>query len=673
MGNNLVQDEIQALRDQIRVYDHHYYVLDNPLVPDAEYDRCFRMLQALEHQYPQWLTADSPTQRVGMPLASALEPIPHRKPMLSLGNVFSDEELQAFMKRLSSMMDRSIDDIVFACEPKLDGLAVNITYEHGVLKCAATRGDGAIGENITSNIKTIASIPLKLMTENPPILIEVRGEVYMPKAGFEAFNEEARRRGEKTFANPRNAAAGSLRQLNPQITATRPLAMYCYGLGVCEGLVLPDSHLEQLALLRSMGFPIAKETQATRGFEGCLSYYHEIQTKRDSLPFEIDGVVYKVDSTRLQEELGYVSRAPRFACAHKFPASEELTTLLSVDFQVGRTGALTPVARLQPVAVAGVVVSNATLHNMDEIARKDIRIGDKVVIRRAGDVIPEVVSVVLEKRPSKTQCIELPKHCPVCMSEVVREPGDAVARCTGGLFCNAQLKRSIEHFASRKAMAIDGLGDVLVYQCVEAGLIKHLSDLYRLNEKSLADLPRMGHKSAENLIAAIEKSKLTTFNRFIYALGIREIGEAGARVLANHFKTLEAFKSATLDELVSLKDIGPVAADYVLHFLAEPHNLQVMDQLIARGVHWPIAETFAIDTQNPFYGKTVVLTGTLRTMGREEAKAKLLSRGARVSGSVSKKTDYVIAGEDAGSKYIKALELGVSVLTEEAFVGLLTF
>lgn len=671
MEVNTVLNEIQTLRNQIRHYDYHYYVLDNPLVPDAEYDRCFRALQALEQAHPQWVTSESPTQRVGAALASALEPIPHRKPMLSLGNVFSDEALQAFMKRLSSMIDISPDDIRFACEPKLDGLAVNLTYENGILTSAATRGDGAVGENITSNIKTIASIPLKLITDNPPTYIEVRGEVYMPKAGFEAYNEQARKAGEKTFANPRNAAAGSLRQLNPHITATRPLAMYCYGLGICEGLTLPDSHLEQLALLRTMGFPVAKDTQAAKGFAGCVAYYHDIQAKRDKLPFEIDGVVYKVDSTRLQEELGYVSRAPRFACAHKFPASEEMTTLLSVDFQVGRTGALTPVARLQPVAVGGVVVSNATLHNMDEIARKDIRIGDRVVIRRAGDVIPEVVSVVLDKRPTNTEPIELPHTCPVCMSEVICEPGDAVARCTGGLFCSAQLKRSIEHFASRKAMAIDGLGDVLVDQLVDANRIKHLSDLYDLDEKSLAALPRMGQKTADNLMAAIEKSKHTTFNRFIYALGIREIGEAGARVLANHFKTLDDLKAATLDELLALKDIGPIAADYVLHFFSESHNLQVIHQLIEHGIQWPIAETIDIDTQNPFYGKTVVLTGTLTTMGREEAKAKLLSLGAQVSGSVSKKTDYVIAGADAGSKYTKAMDLGVPVLTEDDLVRMM--
>lgn len=671
MENSVVMDDMNALREQIRLYDYHYYVLDNPLVPDVEYDRCFRALQAMEAAHPQWITPDSPTQRVGAALASALEPIPHRKPMLSLSNVFSEEELQAFMKRLSSITELPIDALLFACEPKLDGLAVNITYEHGLLKSAATRGDGAIGEDITSNIKTISAIPLKLMTDNPPALIEIRGEVYMPKAGFEAFNAHARKTGEKTFANPRNAAAGSLRQLNPQVTASRPLSMYCYGLGVCEGLALPDSHLAQLALLRSMGFPVAKETQGAKGFEGCLAYYHDILSQRDQLPFEIDGVVYKVDSTRLQEELGFISRAPRFACAHKFPASEEMTKLLSVDFQVGRTGALTPVARLEPVAVGGVVVSNATLHNMDEIERKDIRIGDVVVIRRAGDVIPEVVSVVLNKRPDKTTTIMLPTTCPVCLSEVIREPGDAVARCTGGLFCSAQLKRSIEHFASRKAMAIDGLGDVLIDQMVDAGMLKQVSDIYVLDPEQLVQLPRMGQKSADNLIAAIEKSKKTTFNRFIYALGIREIGEAGARVLAQHFRTLEALKSATLDSLLALKDIGPVAADYVLHFFAQPHNLEVIDKLVFYGVHWPVDTIKEVDVQHPFYHKTVVLTGTLTSMGREEAKAILLSLGAQVSGSVSKKTDYVVAGADAGSKYTKAVELGVAILSEEQLMQML--
>jgi len=671
MDKNTIQRQPEELRKKIRHYDYHYYVLDEPVVPDSEYDRCFKALQLLEEQNPELITDDSPTQRVGVTVASTLEPIPHGKPMLSLGNVFSDEELHAFMNRVESALGKSSNQLVFACEPKLDGLAVNIMYENGHLAHAATRGDGAVGENITSNIKTIASVPLKLMIENPPQRIEIRGEVYMPKAGFEAFNEQARRRGEKTFANPRNAAAGSLRQLNPQITASRPLAIYCYGVGICEGMTLPDSHLEQLALLKSMGFRVANETEAARGFDGCLAYYHAMQARRDSLPFEIDGVVYKVDSIRLQDELGYVSRAPRFACAHKFPASEEMTTLLSVDFQVGRTGALTPVARLNPVPVAGVVVSNATLHNMDEIARKDIRIGDTVVIRRAGDVIPEVVSVVLEKRPEITQSIELPSVCPVCEAEVVREPGDAVARCTGGLFCSAQLKRAVWHFASRKAMGIDGLGDVVIDQIVDAGILKNIADLYTLSLQRLVELPRMGRKSAENLIESIEKTKKTTLNRFIYALGIREIGEAGARVLASHFQDLAGLKAARVDELLSLKDIGPVATDYVIHFFAQSHNLEVIDKLIAYGVYWPVAEKIEIDHQNPFFGKTVVLTGTLTIMGREEAKAKLLSLGAQVSGSVSKKTDYVIVGADAGSKYTKAVELGVPVLTEDEWSAML--
>jgi DNA ligase (NAD+) len=660
---------INALREKLRLYEYHYYVLDEPLVPDAEYDRCFHALQQLESEHPEWITEDSPTQRVGHAVKSTLEPIPHHQPMLSLGNVFSEEELKAFMKRVVSTLECASETLLFACEPKLDGLAVNLTYEHGLLLHAATRGDGAVGENITSNIKTIASIPLKLRMDTPPSLIEVRGEVYMPKAGFEAFNGHARQLGEKTFANPRNAAAGSLRQLNPQITAARPLAIYCYGIGRCEGFTLPDSHLEQLALLRTMGFRVSKETQPAYGLEGCMAYYKAMQAKRDQLPFEIDGVVYKVDSGRLQQELGYVSRAPRFACAHKFPAAEEITRLLAVDFQVGRTGALTPVARLQPVSVGGVVVSNATLHNMDEITRKDIHIGDMVVIRRAGDVIPEVVSVVLEKRPQMTSMIELPNVCPICEAEVIHEPGDAIARCTGGLFCPAQLKRSVWHFASRKAMAIDGLGDGLIEQLVDSGMLKNTSDLYCLDVDKLAALPRMGYKSAENLIASIEKSKKTTFNRFIYALGIREIGEAGARVLASHFQDLASLKSANVDELMALKDIGPVASDYVIHFFSQAHNLEVIDRLIERGVHWPLSKKITHDQQHPLFGKTVVLTGTLVHLSREEAKEKLLSLGAHVSGSVSKKTDYVIVGSDAGSKHTKALELGVPVLTEEEWLS----
>lgn len=663
--------EINALREKIRNYDYHYYVLDNPLVPDAEYDRCFRQLQELEALHPELVTMDSPTQRVSGTPSDAFMPVAHIQPMLSLGNVFSTEELQAFIKRARDMAGREDKPFVFACEPKLDGLAVNLTYEDGVLIHAATRGDGATGENITANIKTIAAVPLKLRISHPPKRIEVRGEVYMPKAGFEAYNEKARALGEKTFANPRNAAAGSLRQLNPAITAKRPLDIYCYGIGSCEGYALPDSHLQQLDLLREMGFRVSSENRKAVGIEGCLEYYESMLKRRSQLPFEIDGVVYKIDSIPLQQELGFVSRAPRFACAHKFPASEEMTQLLAVDFQVGRTGALTPVARLQPVAVGGVTVSNATLHNMDEIARKDIRIGDMVVIRRAGDVIPEVVSVVTEQRPASTELIVMPTHCPVCGSDVVKEEGEAVARCVGGLFCKAQLKRMMWHFASRKAMYIEGLGSVLIEQLVDEHLVRHLPDLYRLDLKTLAALPRMGEKSAINLLEALEKSKKTTFNRFLYALGIREIGEASARVLADHFTDINSLRQATLEDLMQLPDIGPVGGSYVVHFFAQPHNIEVIDSLLAVGIHWPEKPIKQINEAHPFFGKTVVLTGTLSQLGREEAKAKLLDCGAKVSSSVSKKTDYVIAGVEAGSKLDKALDLGVKVLDEQEFIEMM--
>ena len=671
MEDHTALEHMNTLREQIRRYDYHYYVLDEPLVPDVEYDRCFKALQALETQYPKYVTSDSPTQRVGITPATALQPVAHRQPMLSLGNVFSSEELQAFIKRVAEKSGIDETALLFTCEPKLDGLAVNLTYENGLLIHAATRGDGEVGENLTNNIKTIAAVPLKLMIDNPPSLIEVRGEVYIPKAGFEAFNEQARLQGEKTFANPRNAAAGSLRQLNPAITAKRPLAIYCYGIGACEGYTLPNSHLQQLDLLRTMGFRVSSLSKPARGLKGCLAYYDEIQVARPTLPFEIDGVVYKVDSIPLQQQLGFVARAPRFACAHKFPASEEMTTLLAVDFQVGRTGALTPVARLQPVSVAGVTVSNATLHNMDEIERKDIRIGDVVVIRRAGDVIPEVVGVVLEKRPSETKAIQLPSHCPVCGADVVREADEAVARCTGGLFCKAQLKRMMWHFASRKAMAIDGLGSVLIEQLIDEGLLNDVSDLYGLSLDTVAQLPRMGKKSAENVLLAIEKSKKTTFNRFIYALGIREIGEASAQVLAHHFSGIDSLKTASLEELMALKDIGPVGASYTVHFFAEKHNLAVIDKLLAYGVHWPQKEAVEHDTKHVFYDKTVVLTGTLVSLSREQAKEKLLALGARVAGSVSAKTNYVVAGSEAGSKLDKALDLGIQVLTEGEFLAML--
>ena len=666
-----ILDEIETLREKLRRYDYHYYVKDAPLVPDSEYDRVFKALVALEEKYPQLVTPDSPTQRLSRHTAKELETVSHRQPMLSLSNVFSTEELQAFMKRVSSKVGIEEHQLLFACEPKLDGLAVNLTYENGVLTTAATRGDGEMGENITNNIKTIASVPLKLLSKTVPRFLEVRGEVYMPKAGFEAFNENARLHGEKTFANPRNAAAGSLRQLNPTITAQRPLAIYCYDIGVCEGIEPPDSHMQQLDWLRDLGFRVTDEAKGVRGIEGCLRYYESLLARRLSLPFEIDGVVYKIDSHALKQQLGYVARAPRFACAHKFPASEEMTTLLSVDFQVGRTGALTPVARLAPVSVAGVTVSNATLHNMDEIIRKDIRIGDTVIIRRAGDVIPEVVGVVFEKRPATTEMIQIPTFCPMCSAEVIKEPGEAVARCTGGLFCKAQLKRMIWHFASRKAMAIDGLGSALIEQLIEAQLLNEVSDLYTLTKEKLIHLPRMGEKSADNLLAAVEDSKKTTFHRFLYALGIREIGESSARSLAHHFKNIESLKHATLEELLSIKDMGPVGASYVLHFFKEVHNLKVIDKLLSDGVYWPTEVNSVASPTNEFFGKTVVLTGALGSMSRDEAKAKLLDVGALVTGSVSSKTHFVIAGSDAGSKLDKATQLNIPVLSEAEFLNLL--
>ncbi len=671
MINEELQKKIEELRELIRTYDHHYYVLDEPLVPDIEYDRRFRELQLLEENNPHLITIDSPTQRVSGTPSEAFRPVAHRQPMLSLANVFSEEELAAFIKRAIDKLDELNPELLFTCEPKLDGLAVNITYEHGLLVHAATRGDGAVGENITANIKTISSVPLKLRSNNPPAFIEVRGEVYIPKADFEAYNEKARQTEEKVFANPRNAAAGSLRQLNPAITASRPLALYCYSIGAYEGEPLPDSHWEQLELLKEYGFRVSSETQLKKGIKGCLDYYQAMAEKRANLPFEVDGVVYKIDAIHLQKELGFVSRAPRFACAHKFPASEELTQLLAVDFQVGRTGALTPVARLEPVSVAGVTVSNATLHNLDEIIRKDIRIGDTVIIRRAGDVIPEVVSVVLEKRPAITKAIELPLHCPVCGSDVVREEGEAVARCVGGLFCKAQLKRMMWHFASRKAMYIEGLGRGLIEHFVDAGLVRHLPDLYKLDLTTLANLERMGEKSATNLLTALEQSKKTTFNRFLYALGIREIGEASARVLADHFADIAAIQAATIEELMTLNDIGPVVAEHAVHFFSQAHNIEVIQELLALGIHWPKVEKKQRDKGHPLFGKTVVLTGTLKNMSRDEAKAKLLELGAKVSGSVSAKTDYLFAGAEAGSKLAKASELGVAIVGEEEMMNLL--
>ncbi|MFY7697278.1 MAG: NAD-dependent DNA ligase LigA [Legionella sp.] len=664
--------KIQTLREKIKQYDYYYYVLDQPLVPDADYDQSFRMLEALEKEYPHLIAQDSPTQRVGVSPSGVLQAVAHRQPMLSLSNVFSPEELQSFLKRIADKLDLSDHDLYLTCEPKLDGLAVNLCYENGILAYAATRGDGTFGENITANIKTIPSVPWQLSNDQPPHFIEIRGEVYIPKAAFAAYNEQARRKGDKVFANPRNAAAGSLRQLNPAITASRPLAIYCYGIGACDGYALPTSHMQQLDLLRSFGFPVSELTKTAKGFHGCMDYYVSIQNCRDELPFEIDGVVYKVDDIQSQLQLGSVARAPRYACAHKFPAVEAMTQLTAVDFQVGRTGAITPVARLQPINISGVTVSNVTLHNIDEIERKGLRIGDVVTIRRAGDVIPEVVAVVHEKRPEITVAIELPAVCPVCGADVIREQGNAIARCTGGLFCRAQLIGAIWHFASRKAMAIDGLGESIIELLFEANLVHDIADIYTLTHEQLIILPRMGNKSANNLLAAIDNSKKTTFGRFLYSLGIREVGETTAHVLADSFEGIDTLAAASLEELIQIKDIGPVVAAHIVCFFHQKHNLDVIAKLLACGVHWPQKKPTTLDQHHPLYAKTVVLTGTLSTLTREETKAKLIAVGANVVNSVSAKTNFVVYGDKPGSKYTKAIAYGVTTLSESEFLQLLS-
>ena len=663
-----LQQQIDTLRQDLRRYEYEYHVLDNPTIPDAEYDRLFHQLKALEAAYPELITADSPTQRVGAKPLSGFAQIRHEIPMLSLDNAFSDEEFYAFVKRIEDRLIRLPDPLTFCCEPKLDGLAVSILYVNGVLTQAATRGDGTTGEDITANIRTIRNIPLQLLMDNPPTRLEVRGEVFMPHAGFERLNQQALEKGEKTFANPRNAAAGSLRQLDPKITSKRPLVLNAYGIGIAEGVDLPNTHYDRLQWLKSIGIPVNPEIRLCNGTDEVLDFYRDIQNKRSSLGYDIDGTVLKINDIALQEKLGFISKAPRWAIAYKFPAQEELTRLNDVEFQVGRTGAITPVAKLEPVFVAGVTVSNATLHNGDEIERLDIAIGDTVVIRRAGDVIPQIIGVLHDRRPADARPIVFPKTCPVCDSAIVRIEGEAVARCTGGLFCAAQRKEALKHFVSRKAMDIDGVGGKLIEQLVDRELIHTPADLFKLDLTTLTRLERMGTKSAENALASLEKAKNTTLARFIFALGIREVGEATALNLANHFKTLEALQNADLEALQQVPDVGEVVANRILAFWHEPHNVAVVNDLIAQGVHWETVETKEV-TENRFKGKTVVLTGTLTQMGRNEAKALLQDMGAKVSGSVSAKTDFVIAGDAAGSKLIKAQELGVTVLTEEEFLA----
>lgn len=667
-----IEKQLTQLRTQLRHHEYLYHVLDNPEIPDAEYDRLMRELREIEGRYPERITADSPTQRVGAAPLSEFTQVRHEVPMLSLDNVFDESSYLAFNKRVQDRL-KSTEAVTLCCELKLDGLAVSLLYENGLLVRAATRGDGTTGENITANVRTIRAIPLKLQGDNIPHRLEVRGEVFLPLAGFEKINEEARRTGGKLFANPRNAAAGSLRQLDPRVTAKRPLTFFCYGVGLLEGGTLPPSHYERLQQFKAWGLPVSSRVRLCHSPEEVLSFYRQVEEDRPTLGFDIDGVVIKVDAMALQERLGFVARAPRWAVAFKFPAQEEMTEVRDVEFQVGRTGAITPVARLEPVQVAGVLVSNATLHNADEIARLGLRIGDKVIIRRAGDVIPQVVGVVESARPDNTQEIVFPTHCPVCGSDIERVEGEAVARCTGGLTCGAQRKESLKHFVSRRALDVDGMGDKIIDQLVDKEYVRNPADLFDLTPGILTGLERMGPKSAQNVVNALEKAKTTTFARFLYALGIREVGEATAAGLAAHFGTLDALIAASIDQLQAVPDVGIVVATHTFNFLEEESNREVIRQLMDKGVHWPAPVLVNVaELESPFAGKTVVLTGSLNIMGRDEAKDKLTALGAKVTGSVSKKTDLVIAGEAAGSKLVKAQELGIEIIDEAEMIRLLT-
>jgi DNA ligase (NAD+) len=663
----------RQLRDEIERHNYLYYVLDAPEIPDAEYDRLFRELERLEAEYPELATPDSPTRRVGAAPLPAFFQITHRVPMLSLNNAFEDGEVAAFDRRVREGL--GIEEVEYAVEPKFDGLAISLAYENGVLVQGATRGDGYTGEDVTGNLRTIKAIPLRLHAEHPPRLLEVRGEVLILKADFDRLNCQQRDKGEKEFANPRNAAAGSLRQLDPRITASRPLTFFAYCLGGTEGGNLPATQSAVMDYLAARRVPVCRERKTVHGVEGLLEYYRQIGDRRDSLSYDIDGVVYKVNNLAWQEQLGFVSRAPRFAIAHKFPAQEAMTELLGIDVQVGRTGTLTPVARLKPVFVGGVTVTNATLHNQDEIDRKDVRIGDTVIVRRAGDVIPEVVRVLPERRQPGAQAynlLEAVGHvCPVCGSHVIRLPDEAAARCTGGLFCPAQRKRSLLHFASRTALDIEGLGDKLMEQLVDRDLVSTPADLYTLGMNTLANLDRMAEKSAANVLAAIEVSKKTNLARFIYALGIRNVGEATAKDLARHFGGLDAVMAAEEEELQQVPDVGPVVAQSIAQFFAEPHNREVIERLRTAGVHWEEGERAPRAMVSAISGKTFVLTGTLPNLTRDEAKEKIEGLGGKVSGSVSKKTDYVVAGAEAGSKLTKAQELGVKILDEAGLMELL--
>ncbi len=660
-------DRYAFLQEELARLEHAYYVLDAPLLPDIEYDRLYREMLAIEAAYPDWVTSESLSQRVGGAALKEFDSVQHAVPMLSLNNAFEDTELIAFDRRCREGLHT--DHVDYAGELKFDGLAISLRYENGSLVRAATRGDGASGEDVTANIKTIRAIPLKLLGKNIPAVLEVRGEVFMYLKDFQKMNQQAAVLGEKEFANPRNAAAGSLRQLDSKITAKRPLSFFAYGLGALDPQSwLPATHEELLNAYVELGLPVCPERRVLKSVEEILTFYNEIGAKRDSLPYDIDGVVYKVNAFAEQAKLGFVSRAPRFALAHKYPAQEALTTVLGIDVQVGRTGAITPVARLSPVEVGGVTVTNATLHNEDEVKRKDVRIGDTVSVRRAGDVIPEVVSVIKERRPVGTSEFTMPIRCPVCDSHIERLADEAVARCSGGLFCGAQRKQALIHFAHRRALDIEGLGEKIVDQLVDLNLVRTPADLYHLGFTALANLERMGDKSADNLIQAINKSRNTSLARFIFALGIRHVGETTAKDLANHYQSIHALMDATLEDLLTVKDVGPVVADSIVSFMEEAHNREVIEQILAAGMQLSVEEKII---SAAVAGKTFVLTGTFPTMTRDEAKDLLEKAGGKVAGSVSKKTDYVVAGSDAGSKLTKAEELGIAVIDEAAMLELL--
>jgi DNA ligase (NAD+) len=656
---------VAELREQIRRHDHRYYVLDDPEISDARYDALLAELRELEAAHPALLTADSPTQRVGGAPLGAFGTVVHEVPMLSLDNAFEEGDVVDFDRRVRERLD--VESVDYSAEPKIDGLAISLRYEDGRLAQAATRGDGTRGEDVTANVRAIRSVPLALRGRHPPPLLEVRGEVYMTRAAFEQLNARAAEKGEKAFVNPRNAAAGSLRQLDPRITAGRTLDFYCYGLGATGGWSQPRRHSEVLAALREFGLRTSPLIELVSGIAAALDYYARMGRRRATIGYDIDGVVYKVDRLDWQRDLGYVARAPRWAVAHKFPAQEETTVVRDVEFQVGRTGALTPVARLEPVFVGGVTVSNVTLHNMDELGRKDVRIGDTVVVRRAGDVIPEVVRVVTELRPADAREVRLPKRCPVCGSHVTRTEGEAVARCSGGLVCSAQRREALRHFASRRAMDVEGLGDRLVEQLVEAGRVETPADLYSLTVEELSALERMGEKSAANVVEALERSKRTSLQRFLFALGIRDVGESTALALATHFGRLESLEAASLEEIQQVRDVGPVVAAHVRDFFDEPRNRKVIAELRSRGLSWPDAPPARRAGAGPLSGETVVITGTLATLTRDEARDAARAAGATVTDSVSKKTTLLVVGADAGSKLRKAQELGVTIVDEDEF------